>query len=127
MTPTSGPQPPGPPNQPSGDGAIPDDRGGCNSAAAADQDPSDQTGPAGARFGASGRLEGSEQDRQPWPEPAKRPWNAKDKELLALLDQLDPSSLEDQELALELIRQLVEQHLRTMIEGRREDGHAPGR
>jgi hypothetical protein len=126
LTPTSGPQPPGPPNQPSGDDASPDDRGGSNSAAADGQGPSDQAGPAGARFGASGHLGGSEQDRQPWPEPAERPWNAKAKELLALIDQLAPSSLEDQELALGLIRQLVEQNRRSTMEGRREDGDAPG-
>jgi hypothetical protein len=106
LTPPSGPQPPGPQNQPPGSGTS------------TTLPPSAPPGP---------QASAGEPERPPRPEPSERPWNAADlQETLARIDQLDPSSLEEQELALRLIRQLVEQHLRTM-ERRPEDGDAPDR
>jgi hypothetical protein len=131
LTPPPGPQPPGPPNQPPGSFNSPVERSGGNSGADG-QDHSEQIGPAHSDAlppsAAPGPPAGAgEPERHPRPEPSERPWNTADiQQALARIDQLDPSSLEEQELALRLIRQLVEQHLRT-LERRPEDGDAPGR
>lgn len=127
MNPASGPEPPTPSTQPSGGGhsnVDTDSGGGMHNSeplgpAASDELQPPATSDPRADVGASS-------SRRRRPEPTERPWNAKVNELLALIDQLEPSSLEDQELALGLIRQLVEQHLRTR-ERQREDGDAPGR